>query len=133
MAKRKRLNEVVATDHNTIKGEIEALKINEDKNFQMLAGAEIKTECGDIMGLFLNGEIENRKFEEVVDEIKSQARLIVLAHPYRQYKLPEKLINRVDLIEGFNARLRKMGNEKAYEFAMKFKKPMTAESDAHKF
>jgi len=131
IAKRKGLDGVAVTDHNTIKGGIEALKIDKNKDFQVVVGAEIKTECGDVVGIFLNGDLKSKKFEKVIDEIKSQGGLTVLAYPYRQYKFPEKLIKRVDLIEGFNARSRKTDNERTYELAMKFKKPMTAGSDAH--
>jgi len=131
VAKRKGLHGVAITDHNTIKGGIEALKINEDEDFQVIVGAEIRTEYGDIIGLFLEDEITTNKFEEVIEEIKSQGGLSVLAHPYRQYKFPEEIIDKVDLVEVFNARSRKADNERAYELAKKFKKPQTAGSDAH--
>ena len=131
VAKKKGLHGVAITDHNTIKGGIEALKINEDEDFQVIVGAEIRTEYGDIIGLFLEDEITTNKFEEVIEEIKSQGGLSVLAHPYRQYKFPEEIIDKVDLVEVFNARSRKADNERAYELAKKFKKPQTAGSDAH--
>lgn len=131
VAKRKGLHGVAITDHNTIKGGIEALKINEDKDFQVIVGAEIRTEYGDIIGLFLEDEITTNKFEGVIEEIKSQGGLSVLAHPYRQYKFPEEIVDKVDLVEVFNARSRKADNERAYELAKKFKKPQTAGSDAH--
>jgi len=131
VAKRKGLHGVAITDHNTIKGGIEALKINEDEDFQVIVGAEIRTEYGDIIGLFLEDEITTNKFEEVIEEIKSQGGLSVLAHPYRHYKFPEEIIDKVDLVEVFNARSRKADNERAYELAKKFKKPQTAGSDAH--
>jgi predicted metal-dependent phosphoesterase TrpH len=131
VAKKKRLDGIAITDHNTIKGGVEVSKINEDKDFQVIVGSEIKTEYGDIVGLFLDEEIRTRRFEGVIEEIKSQWGLSVLAHPYRQYKFPEKLINRVDLVEGFNARSRKGDNERACELVKKYKKPMTAGSDAH--
>ncbi|RLB88834.1 MAG: hypothetical protein DRH10_06965 [Deltaproteobacteria bacterium] len=131
VAKKKGLHGVAITDHNTIKGGIEALKINEDEDFQVIVGAEIRTEYGDIIGLFLEDEITTNKFEEVIEEIKSQGGLSVLAHPYRHYKFPEEIIDKVDLVEVFNARSRKADNERAYELAKKFKKPQTAGSDAH--
>lgn len=131
IAKKRRLGGVVVTDHGTIKGGIVALKVNKDKDFQVIVGAEMKTEYGDIVGLFLNEEIRTRRFEEVIEEIKSQGGLSVLAHPYRQYENPEEIVDRVDFVEAFNARSRKKDNERAYELAKKFKKPVTAGSDAH--
>jgi predicted metal-dependent phosphoesterase TrpH len=131
IAKKRGLDGIAITDHNTIKGGMEAFKINRDKDFQVIVGAEMKTEYGDIIGLFLNEEIRTRMFEGVIEEIKSQNGLSVLAHPYRQYKNPEEIVDRVNLVEGFNARSRKGDNEKAYGLANRFKKAMTAGSDAH--
>ena len=131
MAKKKGLDGIAVTDHNTMKGGVEALKINEDKDFQVIVGAEIKTEYGDIVGLFLGEEIRARRFEEVIEEIKSQGGLSVLAHPYRQYNNPEEIVDRVDLVEAFNARSKKEDNKRAYELAKRFKKSMTGGSDAH--
>lgn len=131
IAKKKGLDGVAITDHNTIKGGIEALKIEKGEDFKVIVGAEMKTEYGDIVGLCLNEEIRSRKFVEVIEEIKAQGGLSVLAHPYRQYENPEEIVDRVDLIEGFNARSRKADNERAYELANRFKKPVTAGSDAH--
>jgi predicted metal-dependent phosphoesterase TrpH len=131
MAKKKGLDGVAISDHNTIKGGVETSKINKGDDFIVIVGSEIKTEYGDIIGLFLNDEIKTSKFEGVIEEIKSQGGLSVLAHPYRQYKNPEEIVDRVDLVEAFNARSRKGDNENAYELVKKFKKPMTAGSDAH--
>jgi len=131
VAKRKGLHGVAITDHNTIKGGIEALKINEDEDFQVIVGAEIRTEYGDIIGLFLEDKIATNKFEEVIEEIKSQGGLSVLAHPYRQYKFPEEIIDKVDLVEVFNARSKKRDNRRALHLAAKYNKPVIAGSDAH--
>jgi predicted metal-dependent phosphoesterase TrpH len=99
IARRKGLDGIAITDHNTTKGGIEALKINKDKDFQVIEGAEMKTEYGDIIGLFLSEEIRTSKFEEIMEEIKSQGGLSVLAHPYRQYEFPEEIVDRVDLVD----------------------------------
>ena len=131
IAKKKGLDGIAITDHNTIKGGMEACKINKNKDFQVIVGAEMKTEYGDIIGLFLEDEIRTRMFEEVIEEIKSQDGLSVLAHPFRQYKNPEGIVDRVDLVEAFNARSRKADNERACELAKKLKKSVIAGSDAH--
>jgi predicted metal-dependent phosphoesterase TrpH len=131
MAKKRDLDGVAIVDHNTIRGGIETLKLNDDLDFQVIVGAEIKTEYGDIIGLFLNEEIRNRKLIEVLEEITLQGGLSVLAHPYRQYSFPEALIDSVDVIEGFNARSTKEANEKGYALGARFNKPMIAGSDVH--
>jgi predicted metal-dependent phosphoesterase TrpH len=131
IAKKNGLNGVAVTDHNTIRGGLETFKANCDDEFQVVVGTEIKTEYGDIIGLFLNEEIRSRNFEEVIDEIRSQGGLSVLAHPYRQYISPENLVNRVELIEAFNARSSKILNARSYKLARSFSKKVTAGSDAH--
>ncbi len=131
VAKKKGLNGVAITDHNTIKGGIKALNINQDPNFQIIVGSEIKTEYGDVLGLFLNEEVKDHSFDNVVDEIGSQGGITVLAHPYRQYNAPEKVINKVDLVEGFNARSKSAHNVKSLKLANTFNKFMAAGSDTH--
>lgn len=131
IAKDKGLNGVAITDHNTLKGGLEALKINRDPDFEIVVGSEIKTEYGDVLGFFLNEEIEDRIFENVIDEIKSQGGISVLAHPYRQYNAPEEIITNVNLVEGFNARSKSVCNIKSLTLADEFNKSLTAGSDAH--
>ena len=130
-AKKKGLNGVAITDHNTILGGIETSKINKDKDFHVIVGEEIKTEYGDIVALFIREEITARNFEDVVDEIKNQEGLSVLAHPFRHFKSPEKIINKLDLVEGFNARSKAEDNLKAIEIAKRYNKALCAGSDAH--
>lgn len=131
MAKKKGLNGIAITDHNTIKGGLKASKINRDPDFEIIVGSEIKTEYGDVLGLYLNEEIEDRSFYNVIDEIKSQGGISILAHPYRHYKDPEEIIGKVDLVEGFNARSKSFHNVKSCKLANKFNKSLTAGSDAH--
>lgn len=131
VAKKKGLNGVAVTDHGTIKGGVETKKISDD-DFAVIVGSEIRTEYGDIVGLFLNEEIISNILMEVVEEIKSQGGLVVLAHPYRTGIIfPEGLMDRIDLIEAFNGRSPKNLNKMAFELARKFEKPIGAGSDAH--
>ena len=132
IAKKRGLDGIAVTDHNTIKGGVETSKINKDDDFSVIVGSEIKTEYGDIIGLFLNEEIKSRKFIQVAEDIKDQGGLVVLAHPFRKgINFPIELLKHIELIEAFNARSPRSLNERALEFAKKFKKPMTAGSDAH--
>ena len=132
IAKKRGLDGVAVTDHNTIKGGVETTKINKGDNFIVIVGSEIKTEYGDIIGLFLNEEIESRIFMEVVEGIRDQGGLVVLAHPFRKgINLPIDLLKHIELIEAFNARSPKGLNARALELARKFNKSMTAGSDTH--
>ena len=55
-ARLKGLDGIAITDHNTIKGAIVASK-HTTPDFTVIVGAEIATERGEIMGLFLTEEI----------------------------------------------------------------------------
>lgn len=132
IAKKRGLDGVAVTDHNTIKGGVETTRINKGDDFIVIVGSEIKTEYGDIIGLFLNDEIESRIFMEVVEGIRDQGGLVVLAHPFRKgINLQIDLLKYIELIEAFNARSPKSLNVGALELARKFNKSMTAGSDAH--
>jgi predicted metal-dependent phosphoesterase TrpH len=132
IAKERGLSGIAITDNDTIKGALVAQGINEDDNFTVIVGSEIKTEYGDIIGLFLQDEIVSRRFKEVVDEIRSQNGLIVLANPFRKgIVFPFYLLKKIDLIEAFNARSSKSLNKKAFELAAMYQKPIVAGSDSH--
>ena len=134
-AKRKGLNGVAVTDHNTIEGGLEAFEIaKSEKDFIVIIGAEIRTNVGEVIGIFLSQEIQSREFSRVISEIKKQGGLVILPHPYRTFPdiVPSQVVATVDIIEGFNARMKNDSlNLKAQELAMKFRKPMVGGSDAH--
>ena len=56
IAKKRGLNGIAITDHDTIKGSVEAIK-NKPEGLDVICGAEIKTDRGDVIGLFLTEEI----------------------------------------------------------------------------
>ncbi len=58
IAEKRGLDGIAITDHNTLKGGIETSKINNKDDFIVIVGSEIKTEYGDVIGLFLNEEIK---------------------------------------------------------------------------
>lgn len=133
IAKKRKLNGIAITDHNTIKGGLEAKKFNKNSDFIIITGTEIHTEYGDIIGLFINEEIKKKNFLDVVEEIKSQSGISILAHPYRGFSSPEKIIDKVDFVEGFNARSNNEKNTMAIKLAAEYNKSVTAGSDAHSF
>ena len=119
------------TDHDTIKGSLEAREYQKEYGIKVLIGEEITTDVGDIIGINLKNEIKSGAFSEVLQEIKQQGGISILPHPYKGHRLTDELLSKIDLIEGYNSRASKELNEKAVQLAKKWHKPVVAGSDAH--
>ena len=130
-AKKVGLEGLAITDHNTIAGALDVSKENSDKEFLVIVGAEIKTDMGDMIGLFLTDEIKSRRSIEVVEEIERQGGLAVLPHPFRGQRFDDELVSKVGLIEAYNSRESEASNSRALELARKWDKPFVGGSDAH--
>jgi hypothetical protein len=139
-AKKKGLDGIAVTDHGSVEGALKVRKLNKDKNFEIIVGTEISTTSGDVLAYYLKKPIKSIDFFGLVDEVKKQNGLIVIPHPFRtstnpyhKFKLPfEKIKNKIDAIECFNARmLFPENNKKANEVADKLGLAKTAGSDAH--
>lgn len=130
-AKQIGLNGIAITDHDTVQGALTAAELNDDNDFLVIIGAEISTDAGDIIGLFLRNDITCRDGLAVIEEIRKQGGLVILPHPYKGHKLSDELISRVDAIEVFNSRTSSEQNDKAMALAKQYGKPMVAGSDAH--
>lgn len=139
LVKKKGMDGIAVTDHNTIKGALKVKKLNKDKDFEVIVGEEVDTNYGDVLTYYLQKEIKSHDFFSVVDEVKKQNGLIIIPHPFRlsinpkhKFKYPiKKLKSKIDAIECFNARMLPGNNEKAQELAKKFDIPGTGGSDAH--
>jgi predicted metal-dependent phosphoesterase TrpH len=138
IAKKRGLDGIAITNHNTIKGGLEVKKLNKDKNFEVIVGAEIKTDKGEILGYYLKKEIKSRKAEEVIDEIHKQGGIAIAAHPFtwgvlrKQCTFDKKELKKIDGFETFNSRnMFRWENELAVQFAQKHKLAQTAGSDSH--
>jgi predicted metal-dependent phosphoesterase TrpH len=135
-ARKKGLDGVAVTDHGTVQGGLEAKKYETD-DFVVIAGIEIKTDRGEVIGLFLSKEIKSHRLQDVVIEIKAQGGLVVVPHPFDRmrrsaFRISEEEINYVDAIEGFNGRsILQTYNRQAVAFAGKHNLPVVAGSDAH--
>jgi len=136
IAKGKGLDGIAITDHNTIKGGEEAKKY-ETEDFKVIIGAEIMTEKGEITGLFLSQEIESRRFQDVIAEIKAQGGMAIVPHPFDRlrhsaFHITSEYVSLIDAIEGFNSRsIFTEDNKKAVEFAAQYNLPLLGGSDAH--
>jgi len=127
---KKGLTGIAIVDHDTIEGGKIASELNRT-DLKIITGAEIKTEIGDIIGLFLKREIKSRKSIKVIEEIRGQNGIVVLPHPFKKHLLTEEILRDVDLIEGFNGRVSNSSNLKAQELARDRNLPIIAGSDAH--
>ena len=130
------LNGIAVTDHNTVKGALEAKKYETD-DLKVIVGSEIKTERGEIIGLFLEEEVISRGFPEVIDRIKEQNGVVVIPHPFDKLRKStftptREYVKFIDCIEGFNSRcVFQKYNMEAINFAMKYGLKIVAGSDAH--
>lgn len=139
LAKKKGFNGIAVTDHFTIRGGEYTKKINKDKDFEVIVGTEIETPKGSILGYYLNSEIKSREIPEIIDEIRSQGGLCVIAHPFRfslfgsnRLRIPiEKLKGKVDAIEAINSRNLPGSNLRATQLAEKMNITKIAGTDAH--
>ena len=135
--RKKGIDRVITTDHNSIQGALEAQKLAPDL---VIVGEEIMTTKGEIIAVYLSEEIPAMLTpQETIFRLKEQDAFISVAHPFdftrsghwNEADLLE-ILPQIDAIETFNARcLLPSMNEKAQEFAERHKTPSTVGSDAH--
>lgn len=130
-AKKKGLDGIAITDHEEFMGAIETEKIS--KEFIVIKGEEIKTDLGDIIGLFLTNIVKPGDSNVVIREIKRQGGVVVIPHPLMYHILNDDLMNKIDALEVFNSRVGTSANDMAKKLALKKKKIGLAGSDAHTF
>jgi predicted metal-dependent phosphoesterase TrpH len=136
IAKKRGLDGIAVTDHDTIRGGLEALKLKPE-GLDIIVGAEIKTDRGDVIGLFLNEEIKARDHMEVIDAIRRQGGVTVVPHPFDSMRgsafwLTDKDSKKMDAIEVMNARcVLKRSNRMAGIYADDYNIGKVGGSDAH--
>jgi len=130
--------QVIITDHDSIEGALIA-KEYADKNYsneiQVVIGEEVSTDIGDIIGFPIIEVVLESNYYNCIKEIKKQNGYVCLPHPYKGHDLfrihTQQLIDQIDFVEIFNARLNPKLNSYAAEFAKHFKKHIIVGSDAH--
>jgi predicted metal-dependent phosphoesterase TrpH len=137
-ARRRRLDRLTITDHNTIAGALAAQRLAPDL---IIVGEEIKTDRGELLAYFVQEEIpRGLPIEEVLHRLHEQGAVISVSHPLDRYRCNStmgretlsEIIHRVDAIEVFNSRcLWSADNQQAAELARQCGLPGTAGSDAH--
>ena len=138
-AERLGLGAIAVTDHNVFGGARLAAELAQERELIVIPGEEMKTERGEVIGLFLEEEIPaGLSMEDTIVAIREQGGLVYLPHPFdRMHSIPRpetihRLLPEIDVIEVYNARLLFEGyNDEALRFARKYNMLMGAGSDAH--
>jgi hypothetical protein len=135
-ARKRGLDKLILTDHNTIQGALAAQKIAPDL---IIVGEEIKTTIGEFLAFFVKEEIpKGLPPQEVIQRLKAQDAFISVSHPFDQMRhgWPLAALDQirpfVDAIEVFNSRsLTANVNDQALAYAEQYHLAGTVGSDAH--
>lgn len=133
---RRGLDVVAVTDHNSIRG---ALAVRELAEFRVIVGEEVRSEDGEILGLFLSEAVpKGLSAHDTIARIKNQGGIVGVPHPFDSLRSGLRrhamlaCIDQIDFIEGLNARMVfSSHNNRAREFAAERDLPVSAGSDAH--
>jgi predicted metal-dependent phosphoesterase TrpH len=136
-ARRKGLDRVVVTDHNTIAGARSAQALDPDL---IIVGEEIMTTRGEILAAYLTEEIPpGLTPQETIGRLREQGAFISVSHPFDLWRSGHwqetdllEILPQVDAIETYNSRCMWPGfNQRAKKFALLRDTPGTVGSDAH--
>jgi len=135
--RRKGIDRVVVTDHNSIGGGLEAQKIDPEL---VIIGEEIMTSRGELLAAFVKEEIPRGLLpRETIRLLKEQGAFISVSHPFDHMRAGGweerdllEILPEVDAIEVFNSRCWQPAfNHRAQEFAEQHNIAGTVGSDAH--
>jgi predicted metal-dependent phosphoesterase TrpH len=136
------LTHLAITDHGTIDGALRARDVA-PAGLAVLVGEEIRTQAGDLIGVFLERAVPQRlPLAEAIAAVREQGGLVGIPHPFDRRRgsilggfgaaAGDELAGLVDWVEAYNARvLGGAGNDRAAEFARVHSLPGVAASDAH--
>lgn len=136
-ARRKGLNRLVITDHNSIAGALEAQAIDPEL---VIVGEEIMTTKGEILAAYVREQIPSLLSpQETIDRLKEQGAFISVSHPFDEMRSGGwkendllEIIPFVDAIEVYNSRcMMPRFNRLARNFAEQHNLAGTVGSDAH--
>lgn len=85
-----KMNVIAITDHDTIKGALEAVKIVKKNKYkiEIIVGEEITSKEGHIIGLFLKEAIKpHLSVHETLKQIKEQGGIATMPHPLYQSRM----------------------------------------------
>lgn len=135
--RRRGIERVVITDHNTIAGALAARKLDPER---VIVGEEIMTTRGELLAAFVTEEVPPfLSPQETIRRLREQGAYISVSHPFdrlrsgawREEDLLE-ILPQVDAIEVFNSRcMNPRFNREARAFARRHGVAGTVGSDAH--
>jgi predicted metal-dependent phosphoesterase TrpH len=129
------LDRIALTDHNTFEGALALVRI---APAMAIAGEEIKTLEGEVIGLFMTRRVPPFLApEDAMDLIHGMGGLTYVPHPLDRHRanfLPERLVNlasRIDIIETYNPWADASANRAAAQLAEDLGKAAATGSDSH--
>jgi hypothetical protein len=132
---RKKIDRVVITDHNTIRGALEARALDPQR---VIIGEEIQTREGELLAAFVQEEVpKGLPPAEAITRLRHQGAFISVSHPldaHRGWRLEalQEILPLVDALEVFNSRcVEAVFNTRAEAYARQHNLPGTVGSDAH--
>ncbi|MFZ5922423.1 MAG: PHP domain-containing protein [Chloroflexota bacterium] len=137
VCRRKGIDRVVVTDHNTIAGARACQALDPER---VIIGEEVLTTRGELLAAFVTEELPPGLSPlETIERLRGQGAFISVSHPFdvmrRGHWEPADLLEilpLVDAIETFNSRCWSPEfNRRALEFARQHRIPGTVGSDAH--
>lgn len=135
--RRKGIDRVIVTDHNTIAGARAAQAIDPER---VIVGEEIMTTCGEILAAFVREEVPKELTpQETIRRLQEQEAFISVSHPFDKWRSGGwraedllEILPQVDAIEVYNSRcMLPRFNREARRFAEKHQLAGTVGSDAH--
>jgi len=130
-----RLDRLALTDHNTVEGALEFVRIAPEL---AIAGEEAKTLEGEVIGLFITGRIPPFLTpEEAMDLIHGMGGLTYIPHPldrHRAHFRAERMValaGRIDIIETYNPWCDADANQAAARLAEDLATVVATGSDSH--
>ena len=135
--RRKGIDRIVITDHNTIEGALRAQELDPQR---VIVGEEIMTRSGELLTAFVTEQVPaGLPAQEAIQRLRQQGAFISVSHPFDALRKGhwdppdlQAIADQVDAIETFNARCIRPGdNRKAQAFAAAHGLPGTVGSDAH--
>jgi len=136
-ARRKGLDRLIITDHNTIAGARAAQALDPEL---VIVGEEIMTTRGEILAGYVTEEVPPYLSPtETIHRLKDQGAFISVSHPFDRMRSGAwkeadllEILPQVDAIEVYNSRCMFPGfNKEAKRFAEKYDISGTVGSDAH--
>ena len=129
------IDRLALTDHNTVDGAIELARI---APVLAIVGEEAKTREGEVIGLFITGQLQPYlRPEEVMDAVHAMGGLVYVPHPLdpnRSHFRTERIVDladRIDILETYNPWCDASANRAAAALANDLDKVAATGSDAH--